>query len=122
VSRVIRAADKAKVRFARDQRKQLTAGERALWQALRAGKSGARFRRQHPVGQFVLDFYCDAARLAIEVDGPTHEETVRYDQRRDELLANEGIRVLRIPSDRIHCDLVGVLREIHQSVRGNRPE
>src|SRR3954447_22406968 len=86
---------------ARALRRALTLPEVLLWQALRGGRvGGLRFRRQHPVGPYVLDFYCPSARLAVEVDGTTHDfpGQARRDLRRDAWLAGQGIRVLRVPA------------------------
>ena len=72
-----------------------------MWQALRRGQlDGLLFRRQHPVGPYVLDFYCPVARLAVEVDGSAHDGAVQaaHDTRRDLWLADHGIRVMRIPA------------------------
>jgi len=86
---------------ARRSRQTMTKSEAILWQALRAGRLGGRkFRRQHPVGPYVLDFYCDAARLAVEVDGGVHEWDDRQlsDAVRDAWLAQRGVRTLRLPA------------------------
>jgi len=77
----------------------MTKSETILWQALRAGRlNGRKFRRQHPVGTYVLDFYCDAARLAVEVDGGVHEFEDRQlsDAVPDAWLARRGVRTLRL--------------------------
>lgn len=103
--RVTRAAGKSKVRFAREQRRRMTAAESALWQAIRGGKLGMKFRRQHPIGDFVLDFYCESAQLAVEIDGDCHEQQREYDEWRDQELAKLGVRVIRVPSDQIITDL-----------------
>jgi very-short-patch-repair endonuclease len=84
---------------ARALRRAMTLPEVLLWQALRGGKvGGLRFRRQHPVGSYVLDFYCPSVRLAVEVDGAAHDipEQAGHDLRRDAWLAQQGIRVLRV--------------------------
>jgi very-short-patch-repair endonuclease len=80
---------------AKDLRRRMSAPERLLWYMLKGDALGLHFRRQHPVGPFILDFYCASAKLGVEVDGPMHEETADYDARRDAWLAREGIRVLR---------------------------
>ena len=77
-------------------RKQMTKPERLLWRALRRQRTGLRFRRQHPAGPYVLDFYCDAVGLCVEVDGESHELTVPRDRIRDNWLEDKGIRTLRI--------------------------
>jgi very-short-patch-repair endonuclease len=73
--------------------------EIVLRQALRKGQlAGLRFRRQHPIGPYILDFYCPSARLAVEVDGLAHDSAarVRHDDNRQAWLAQRGITVLRI--------------------------
>ncbi|HKS88374.1 MAG TPA: endonuclease domain-containing protein [Stellaceae bacterium] len=85
-------------RRARELRRRMTLPEVVLWQALRTGRlNGLRFRRQHPVGPYILDFYCPAANLAIEVDGFAHDTdaVARRDERRDAWLAKRGVTVLR---------------------------
>jgi very-short-patch-repair endonuclease len=82
-------------------RRDLTYTEARLWTRIRRGAlGGLHFRRQHPFGRFVLDFYCDQVRLAVEVDGGIHQLEARQidDALRDIWLAEHRIRVLRIPS------------------------
>src|SRR6202040_3803920 len=70
--------------------------EVVLWQALRGAQvGGLRFRRQHPVGPYILDFYCPSAHLAIEVDGSAHDTAsqVQYDERREARLGKHGIKI-----------------------------
>jgi very-short-patch-repair endonuclease len=86
--------------------------ERILWQALRKGRMGLRFRRQHPAGPFVLDFYCDSAKLCVEVDGAGHDFTQRQDAARDRWLSRQGVRTLRIAAREIYEDLDAVVRMI----------
>jgi very-short-patch-repair endonuclease len=79
----------------------MTPPEVVLWQRLRRGTlERLRFRRQHPLGPYILDFYCPAARIALEVDGWSHqtEQRARHDERRDAWLADNRIRVLRFPA------------------------
>ncbi len=73
----------------------MTDAERRLWSRLRGEQLGVRFRRQHPVGVYVLDFACLDSRLAIEVDGPQHLEQQSYDERRTAWLKGHGWSVLR---------------------------
>lgn len=77
---------------ARSLRRTMTLPEVLLWQRLRARKPS--FRRQHPEGPYILDFYCAAVRLCIEVDGQAHD--VEHDARRDAWLAAQGIDTLRV--------------------------
>jgi very-short-patch-repair endonuclease len=116
VRRVIHAASSDKVHFAREQRQKPTAAEQALWAAIRGGALGVRFRRQHPMGDFVLDFYCDEARLAVEVDGPDHAARAGYDAWRDEQLARQGVRVMRVTPEDVLLRLPGLLRRITESL------
>src|SRR5947207_10375074 len=77
---------------ARALRRKMTLPEVILWQELRGGKlKGLQFRRQHPIGPYILDFFCPAARLAIEIDGSSHEneQQFRHDERRDRWLATQ---------------------------------
>jgi very-short-patch-repair endonuclease len=84
---------------ARKLRRKMTLPEVLLWQQLRGKKlNGLQFRRQHPEEPYVLDFFCADARLAVEVDGISHETRVEHDSRRDAWLTERGIRVLRIPA------------------------
>ena len=114
--RVVHVASPDKLHFAREQRRKPTRAEEALWQALRGGALGARFRRQHPIGDFVLDFYCAEAKLAVEVDGSTHDERPGYDGWRDSELQRRGIRTVRFASDVVESDLAGVLRRLRASL------
>ena len=100
------------VKRARTLRRTLSLPEILLWQALRRDQLGIGFRRQHAMGDYILDFYCPSARLAIEVDSEDHEREDRAgrDERRDRWLHSEGARVMRIPAaallDRDGFDLV----------------
>ena len=79
----------------------MTPSEAALWQAVRAKRfNGLHFRRQHPFGPYILDFYCDAVKLAVEVDGGFHELEERrlQDAARDSWVAHRGVRTLRLPA------------------------
>ncbi len=88
----------------------MTLPEIVLWRALSNGHMGCKFRRQHPKGRYVLDFYCDALKLAVEVDGDIHGygDQPRRDARRDAWLKACGIRTLRIPARDVLYNLDGV--------------
>ena len=103
--------------LARDLRQKQTTAEALLWQLLRGRRLlGFKFRRQHQFGDYVTDFYCREAELAIECDGAVHEgnEHWHHDQNRDAYMIQQGVRVLRIPNERILNDTVSVLEEIAQ--------
>jgi len=98
---------------ARELRKNPTRAERALWEALRGRRlNGLRFRQQHPVGPFALDFYCPSAKLVVEVDGGVHGEQRDQDAYRDDHLASYGYRVLRVRNGEVMGDLPSVLARI----------
>jgi len=101
--------------LARELRKKPTSAEEFLWQLLRDRQLlGFKFRRQHQFGNYVTDFYCREARLAIECDGGVHDrnEQWHHDQLRDAYMISQGIRVLRFTKERILNDTEGVLDEI----------
>jgi ATP-dependent DNA helicase RecQ len=87
--------------MARDLRKRLSPPEIVLWHALRGRKlGGLKFRRQHPIGPYVVDFFCSEIRLAVEVDGAMHDDPdrMRRDARRNAFLKHQRVRVLRLPA------------------------
>jgi very-short-patch-repair endonuclease len=86
---------------ARRLRKEMTAAETMLWRSLRDRGIGAKFRRQVPIGPYVADFACVAARLVVELDGrpPDEPEQQAHDELRDAWLFQQGWRVLRVPND-----------------------
>jgi very-short-patch-repair endonuclease len=109
-------APKPTIQRARSLRRRMTPPEARLWvQLRRKGLEGWRFRRQHPVGPYVLDFYCDAARLAVEVDGQTHSigAQPQHDRQRDAWLLLRDIRTLRLSASLIFEDLDAAVRTIH---------
>jgi very-short-patch-repair endonuclease len=91
--------------------------EVVLWEHLRSGRlNGLRFRRQHPIGRYIIDFYCPSARLAVEVDGIGHNvaSQLAHDRVRDRWLSSRGIHVLRFAAADIlkDKDLEGVVQTI----------
>ena len=103
--------------LARELRGRQTSAEALLWQLLRDRRLlGFKFRRQHQFGDYVTDFYCPEAGLAIECDGSVHEgnEQWRHDRKRDAYMIGQGLRVLRITNERILNDTGSVLEEIAQ--------
>jgi len=102
-------------------RRNLTPPEARLWRCLKGGKiAGVKFRRQHPIGCYILDFYCPAAKLAVEVDGAVHGTPGRiaHDRRRTAWLETQGVTVLRYPALSIRDDLDGVLAGIRERISG----
>jgi very-short-patch-repair endonuclease len=93
---------------ARVLRKDMTEPEVMLWSRLRGrGEGRPVFRRQHPLGAVILDFYCPAAKLAVEIDGSAHwtDEKIAKDEARDRWLAQQGIEVLRIGAGEVYRNL-----------------
>jgi very-short-patch-repair endonuclease len=104
---------KIKTERARRLRVDATDVERRLWQKLRSAQiDGASFRRQHPAGRYILDFYCPALRLAIELDGGQHAQAVQQDRVRDEWLAQRGVMILRFWNSDVTENLNGMLEVI----------
>jgi very-short-patch-repair endonuclease len=109
---------------ARLSRRKMDLPEVLLWNQLRRRQlEGLHFRRQHPFGPFILDFYCDAAKLAVEVDGYSHDvgDRPERDLRRDRWLADRGVRTLRIPAREVLNDMDGALATIAAVVHGTVP-
>jgi very-short-patch-repair endonuclease len=101
------------IKLARSMRLNLTPSERILWEELRAKKmSGYKFRIQHPIFRYILDFYCHNKMLAIEIDGDIHKLRQDYDEYRDEFLKNIGITTLRFKNEDVVNNLEKVLVEI----------
>lgn len=93
---------------ARDLRQTQTDAEGLVWNRVRARRLGGfKFRRQHVIGSFIVDFYCPEGRLAVEIDGPTHLDEA--DRRRDRNLRLRGIQVIRFTNDEIYDDLDGCM-------------
>ncbi len=102
----------------KEQRRYLrlheTGAEKLLWNALRGKQLGVKFRRQHSVGKYVLDFYCSEKHIAIEVDGAVHSLSgaKQYDAGRTRFVNDHGIRVFRFTNDEIFADLDKVIEKI----------
>ncbi|MEL7188351.1 MAG: endonuclease domain-containing protein [Pseudomonadota bacterium] len=102
------------VKLARKLRSEMSLPEVKLWQALRSRPGQHKFRRQHPAGPFVLDFYCAKAKLDIEVDGTAHDSSAATsrDQSRSQWLRQRGIATTRIPAKLVLEDLDAVVRRL----------
>jgi very-short-patch-repair endonuclease len=92
---------------ARELRRSMTLPEGLLWQVLRKRPGGFKFRRQHPLAPYVLDFYCAETKLVIEVDGSAHNmgDRPQHDARRDVWLREQGLRVIRFDAADVMNDL-----------------
>ena len=99
--------------FARRLRKSSTKFEDLVWRRLRRSRlQGAKFKHQVPFDRYVVDFYCHAARLVVEVDGAQHDRRAEYDAERTKALESAGVHVLRFTNDDIRDDLDAMLRRI----------
>jgi very-short-patch-repair endonuclease len=109
---------------ARSLRKNMTDAEQLLWRCLRRKQLGGfRFRRQHPIDRFVLDFYCCEAKLAIELDGGQHNEPGARlrDHERTTILHRYGIRVVRFWNSEVLDNPEGVLQKIYSTLQHPPP-
>ena len=100
--------------MAKSLRKNMTDAEKILWFHLKQNFEGFKFRRQHPLGIYILDFYCHRAKLAIELDGSVHNDAdvKNNDEIRQRSIEEGGIKVVRFKNERIFKDLEIVLQEI----------
>jgi very-short-patch-repair endonuclease len=100
---------------ARDLRKNMTIREKILWNKLRKKQqNGMHFRRQHPYGIYILDFYCFEANLALEVDGKIHLSKKEYDKERTRFLESSGLKVLRFKNEDIETQIDWVIKLINK--------
>jgi very-short-patch-repair endonuclease len=109
----VQGAQPEKLRRARMFRQSPTSAEAALWGDLRRrAVGGFRFRRQHIIAGYIVDFYCPGLRLAIEVDGGVHDTQRELDERRTRHLAQLGVTVLRVPNARVFSEPDAVVGHI----------
>ena len=107
--------------YARHNRREMTQSETALWQALRREFRGIKFRRQHPIGDYIADFLCLTEKLVIEVDGAYHSEPQQQqeDLWRTEFLQDKGYKVIRFTNEEVNTDIKGVIRRIKEELLNN---
>jgi very-short-patch-repair endonuclease len=98
----------------KDLRNNSTPQEILLWLKLKNSQTGLKFRRQHSIGGYIVDFYCPRKKLVVEIDGSQHftKDAEEYDQIRTELFGGLDIKVLRFTNAEINTNLDGVLRKI----------
>jgi very-short-patch-repair endonuclease len=100
-------------------REEMTVAEKILWNHLRKRQlNNTRFKRQHPIGLYIVDFYCHAAKLVIEVDGEIHnsDERIVYDRLRTHELEALGLKVLRFSNNRVIHEIENVIDEIKNNL------
>src|SRR5512139_3336542 len=100
-----------------------TAAEATLWRAIRNRNLGYKFRRQHPVDHFIIDFYCAQAKLCIEIDGESHLDRAQqeYDAARTAYLEELGYRAIRFTNDDVRFHLHAVVDEITRTIEATLP-
>ena len=98
-------------------RKELTPAERKLWSVLRGNKlNGVSFRRQHAIGNYIVDFVSIKKKLIIELDGSQHLEQTEYDEERTRYLESQGYKVIRFWNDQIEKEMDGVIQVIEMTL------
>lgn len=106
-----------RLRLCRQLRERQTSAEAFFWELVRDRRLlGRKFRRQHPLGNFVVDFYCPEIRLAVELDGGVHEAQIQRDRARDSFLAMRGVTVLRISNADLMDDPLAALDRIEKAL------
>ncbi len=105
---------------ARKLRKNQTDAEQTLWQHLRRRQiSGHRFRRQHPLGNYIVDFFCFEEGLVIEIDGGQHAEQTDYDNERTRWLESQGYRVMRFWNNEVQEEIEAVMQAIWEELEAS---
>ncbi|MEX2591333.1 MAG: DUF559 domain-containing protein [Anditalea sp.] len=107
-------------RRARELRKNMTYCEKVLWERLKIRNiTGSKFRRQHPISKYIVDFYCHQFKLVIEVDGEIHrgKDAIEYDENRSFELEEFGLQVLRFSNKQVSSDLEQVLLTINERIK-----
>jgi very-short-patch-repair endonuclease len=97
-------------------RREITPAEKILWQELRGNKLGVHFRRQQVIAGFIVDFYCHKAALVVEVDGDVHDLQKEEDARREKVLLEMRLRVVRFKNDEVVRDLSEVISKIKELI------
>lgn len=102
-------------------RKTMTDAEAVLWMHVREGIKGCKFRRQHPIGQYIADFYCHKAKLIIEADGSIHNlpDVKKADEEKENCLAQKSYIMLRFTNKEVMTSIESVLRKITQIISNN---
>ena len=106
----------------RQLRQTQTKAEQKLWQKLRNRQlDNAKFRRQHPIKPYVVDFFCQEAKLIVEIDGGHHAEQINQDQERTKFLESKGYKILRFWNNEVLNNIEGVLQTISENLKNQFP-
>jgi very-short-patch-repair endonuclease len=107
---------KEKLQRAKELRREMTPAEKILWEELRANRLGVHIRRQQVIQGFIVDFYCHKAGLVIEVDGDIHDLQKEEDKRREKVLGEMGLRIVRFQNDEVVRDLFMIVAKIKEAI------
>jgi len=107
---------KEKLQRAKELRRDMTPAETILWHELRGNKLGVHFRRQQVIAGFIVDFYCHKAALVVEVDGDIHDLQQEEDARREKVLSEMGLRIVRFRNEEVMKNLSAVVGSLHKLV------
>ena len=107
---------KEKLQRAKELRRDMTPAEKILWEELRANKLGIHFRRQQIIAGFIVDFYCHKSALVVEVDGDVHDLQKEEDERREKVLGEMGLRIVRFRNDEVVRDVSAVVGRIRAAI------
>ena len=103
--------------FARTLRKDQTLEEEIVWDLLRNRKfMNLKFRRQHDIEGFIVDFYCHELKLAVEIDGGIHDKQKDYDELRQELISSKGIKFVRVSNEEVNRDVNLLIEKIRSCI------
>ncbi|WP_394993412.1 class I tRNA ligase family protein [Emticicia sp.] len=108
--------------LARENRKNQTQAENIIWQEVRNSKLGFKFRRQHSIDTFIVDFICIEKKLIVEIDGDIHNETIEYDEMRTKFLNLRGFEVIRFSNNEVLTNIRGVIGEINIALKPRRSD
>lgn len=111
-------AHRTKFQFAHYLRENMTISEKLLWDQLRKNQLGLKIRRQHPLGDYIADFYCHKAKLVIEIDGNYHNKNDQkeYDHQRDRYLREFDIEVIRFKEEQVMNNIESVIKKIKELI------
>ena len=109
--------------YARELRNNPTCAENLLWKKLRNNQLEVKFRRQHPISDYIVDFYCHKLKLVVEIDGGYHltRDQKKYDKYRAEDLSELGITIIRFTNDQVENDIKKVLNELEFQIANHTP-
>ncbi len=108
-------------RNAKELREKMTIAEAHLWSFLSKKQLGVRFKAQHPIGEFIADFYCHQAKMVIEVDGKIHEFQKEKDKEREAILKEKDLIVVRFTNEQVLNETVETLHKIKKELKNQIP-